>query len=161
MGLSLNTHSRRGSELETLIEVSTASGLVCLSKMNADARWFKGKGMTATAGPVDYVGEVAATGRAICFDAKQSDEAAAFPLAKLKRHQLAYLVKHGRAGAISGILVGATHDRVGAYLWLDWKDIPAALSGGVKWESEAWVEAGRWGGMVEWGKIVGSKQEKQ
>jgi hypothetical protein len=113
MGLSLNTHSRRGSELETLIEVS------------------------------------------ICFDAKQSDEAVAFPLAKLKRHQLAYLVKHGRAGAISGILVGATHDCVGAYLWLDWKDIPAALSGGVKWESEAWVEAGRWGGMVEWARIVG------
>jgi hypothetical protein len=155
MGMNLSTHSRRGTELESLIDVSQR-GIICVSKMNADAKWFKGKGMTPVAGPVDYVGEVCGTGRSICFDAKQSNEAAGFPLDKVKRHQLDYLAKHGRAGAIAGILVAATHDGVGAYLWLDWEDIPPALSGGVKWESDSWVEAGRWGQVINWSPIIGS-----
>jgi recombination protein U len=63
-----------------------------------------GKGLVAKQSTVDYTG-VLKGGKAIAFDAKETQNKTSFPLSNIKDHQLAYLGFHQKLGGIAFFMI--------------------------------------------------------
>jgi penicillin-binding protein-related factor A (putative recombinase) len=123
MGMTLpNARGRRGRPLETLVLRSAElSRLVVLEKTAPRAVRTK-TGWVNLPGPCDFDGEVVANGRRLILDAKETAKPQGFYLCDLPDHQRAYLMRHGGAGAVAGLLIHAkaagrlywcAHERLG------------------------------------------------
>lgn len=113
------THANRGRSLETTV-IASQCGVVALERMPTAARLIRGK-WTPMKSPVDYIGTVCGTGRAIMFDAKQSALATRFKVGDrdhIPEHQRQFLLRQSYAGAIAGLLIEATDQRIRKYFWL-------------------------------------------
>ncbi|MGC4030232.1 MAG: Holliday junction resolvase RecU [Tepidisphaeraceae bacterium] len=108
----------RGRSLETIV-VASQRDVIRIEKMQAGARFLRGGKSIPVPGPVDFIGTVVATGRAIHFDAKQTDYALGFKMSLLKPHQIFHLDRFDKAMAIAGVLAECTADSVAAFFWLD------------------------------------------
>jgi hypothetical protein len=114
----------RGHRLESTV-IASQGGVILVDKMPTGGRFHRGAPQLIK-GPVDYVGEVCGSGRAIMFDAKECALQNRFPVGDrnlVKEHQRLFLIRHGGAGAIAGLLVEATHTEVAAFYWLDWREL--------------------------------------
>jgi penicillin-binding protein-related factor A (putative recombinase) len=108
MGMKLaNSRANRGRPLERLIEQSAAlSRLVVLEKTAPRAVRTK-NGWVNLPGPCDFDGEVIGSGVRVVLDAKETAKPQGFYLSDLPDHQRAFLVRHGSAGAVAGLLIHA------------------------------------------------------
>jgi hypothetical protein len=109
-----------GKCFESVI-IASQRDLLRLDRVEQAAKRIGGGKMVPVRGPVDFVGTVCGYGRAIVLDAKMCDLAGRYPVGNrdhLPEHQRFYLIRHGEAGAIAGVLIWAT--AVGRYFWLDW-----------------------------------------
>ena len=145
----------RGRSFERIIDASQGVD-VCLSRVAQAAKWV-GPKVIAQRGPVDYTGTIVGPGRAICFDAKMCDLATRYPVGNLDHlpaHQRQYLILHGEAGALSGVLIWATK-RAG-YFWLPWHAL-RELNGvaSVPWETPALINIGPDSRTVDFRRIPG------
>jgi len=55
--------------------------------------------------PTDYIGSVAPNGKAVAFDAKETQNPKSFPLKNIHDHQLNFLTYFEQTGAKSGFLI--------------------------------------------------------
>jgi penicillin-binding protein-related factor A (putative recombinase) len=126
----LRATARPGKTLERLIESEQKlpNVPVVLTFVRQEARRIPdrargGVKLIAMKGPCDAFGTVRATGRSIVFDMKECKAVRSFDakLDHLPHHQVGELIRHGRAGAIAGLLVLST--RHGWLYWLDWKKL--------------------------------------
>ncbi len=62
------------------------------------------KGLVAKQSTVDYTG-VLKGGKAIAFDAKETQNKTSFPLSNIKDHQLAYLSFHQKLGGVTFFMI--------------------------------------------------------
>jgi penicillin-binding protein-related factor A (putative recombinase) len=133
----------KGSSLEAIV-LASQGNVIAVTKMMAGAR-FIGKGrFIHQKGVVDFVGTVCGSGRAICFDAKQCDVKGRYPVGNrdhLASHQVDYLIRQGRAGAVSGLIVEATHASLAAFFWCDW-DVLVANEPSMKWDDPRLLRLG-------------------
>lgn len=121
--MNFSARGYQGRGLETTI-ISSQRNVVCLEKIPTSMKFLPGGKQIPIKGPVDFIGEVRQTGRAIHFDAKQNGDRNGFYIHKyLEPHQEAHLNRHGSAGAICGLLMEATHPDVAAFFWMDWRDV--------------------------------------
>jgi hypothetical protein len=107
-----------GKSLELI--VSNGGGVIEWTKVPNGVQYLPGGKTIPKKSPVDFIGTVIGTGRAVFCDAKQDADKTAFDAKRdhLKPHQVAELIRHGRAGAISGLLIESTaHGRLH---WLPW-----------------------------------------
>jgi len=131
--MKLTTTGNRGRSLETVIDASQRN-VVCITKIPSGAKWIGPRKMVATKSPVDFMGVVCGTGRAIVFDAKTCNLARSFPVSNadhFPEHQREFLIRHGRAGAIAGLLVEST--RMGAYFWVNYHWLIVTSVGSYQW----------------------------
>jgi len=151
----MNIHANKGRNLETAI-IASQRNLIRVEKMPLGFKYIAGGKTVPQRGPVDYVGTVVGSGRAITFDAKQCDQATRFPVGNdthFPEHQRQFLIRQGEAGAIAGLLVEATHEKVRQYLWLDWRHL-LTREASVKWDDPRWVRCGDTGLLVDFTGIL-------
>lgn len=119
-------YANRGRGLESTV-IASQRNIIQVEKTSAGMQWVRRGAQTIAIpikGPVDFVGVVCGTGRAICFDAKQCALKGGFPIGNKKlipKHQREYLIRQGNAGAIAGLLVEASHPSQQAFYWLGWR----------------------------------------
>lgn len=146
--------TNRGKWLEAVIASSQGDSLgpvVRLDKFDPPIVFRKGGGAGVGRGPVDFIGEFVATGRAIHLDAKESRDANAFELGYcLKPHQRDWLLRHGDAKAVAGLVV-ACHARE-RFLWLDWRHL-VRMRDAVPWGDPDWIDIGHAKGIVQFRRL--------
>jgi penicillin-binding protein-related factor A (putative recombinase) len=154
----INTHSNRGRHLEKLIDLSNGRG-VQLERMGLMVQYLPGGKSIVKKGPVDYGGTVIGSGRAIWFDAKMCESPTRFPLNNedhLPRHQKDFLTRQGQAGAISGLLIEASHSDLGMIFWLPWQAVRSLADPSMTWEAvtHLGIDVGNSDAVIDWMKIV-------
>lgn len=115
---------RPGKTLERLItsEQTLPNREVVLTHVGQAARRIGEGKVVAVKGPVDFFGTVRGSGRSILFDAKECGKPSFdCNTSAVKQHQINELVRHGRAGALAGLLILDT--RSGWVVWLDWRKL--------------------------------------
>lgn len=107
-----------GKSLETA--VAMPNGVIVFTKIPNGVQFKTGGDFFYTKSPPDFAGTVVGSGRAVWLDAKRCGLVRAFnpSTSALKQHQVDALVRHGRAGAVAGLLIEATE--WDTYYWLDW-----------------------------------------
>lgn len=155
-------HANKGRSLELTVQASTGN-LLELVKVPNGVRYKAGGGTFPVPSPVDYLGLVRATGRAICFDAKKCALKKAFPIGNrdhFPAHQRDFLIRFGEAGAVSGLLVES--EKLGRYLWMDWKiirecegkpSVPWEGCGGMDYLWIGWRDLGPNSHAIKFGEI--------
>jgi hypothetical protein len=144
----------RGKSLESLIAIS-GRGVVDIEKLPKCGGFFIGRKVRSNPSLApsyakeppafvsqrigcDFMGTVIGSGRGIFFDAKQCALATSFPLSNthnIKDHQREFLIRMGRAGAISGLIVESTVKRT--ILWLGWQELAGDVKS-IRWDRWAW-----------------------
>jgi hypothetical protein len=140
--------------LERLIEMG--SPLVSVRKMNAEAIRIPGGKVIAKRGPCDFWGVVVGSGRAIVLDAKSCDQATRFPIGNVTHfpdHQRRELVLAGRSGAVAGLLVAGTHEKVAALYWISWQDAQTRDKS-IPWTDPRMQRIGALWSPIRWERIV-------
>lgn len=130
-----------GRGLEAAV-VASQGGHIRVDKMPQAARRLPMGKLVAIKGPVDFIGTVVGSGRAIYFDAKVCHLATRFPIGNrdhVAAHQLAHVIRHGEAGALSGLLVEAV--ALGRFLWWDWTHVSYGDTS-IPWTDSRWVDLG-------------------
>lgn len=144
-----------GRALETTI-IASQRNIVRLDKIPHGVRYLPGGKKIAVKSPVDFVGTVCATGRAIHFDAKMSAKPQGLYLDQIEKHQIAWLVRHGEAGAIAGVLAESTKVETAGFYWIDWRNISRHIgicSAAISWGDMRWI--GDSFQTIDFGKILG------
>ena len=109
-----------GKTLEKLVAASSGP-VVCLTQIPNGIQ-FKPRGeFFFKPSPPDFAGTVCASGRSVWLDCKEERNRTSFNAQDdhVKPHQVETLVAHGRAGAVSGLLIRQVHGE--RLRWLDWK----------------------------------------
>lgn len=115
----------RGKSLESLI-LASQGAYVVLEKVPNGVKTLAGGRVVRCKSIVDFMGTVTSSGRAIVFDAKQCDLKHRFPVGNADHvtpDQRATLIRHGKAGAIAGLLVNSTYWQL--LYWLSWQQLQA------------------------------------
>jgi len=124
--MQISNRANRGRALESLIEIS-GKGVVVLEHLpHCGGRWIAKERMVREKICCDFVGMVCGSGIGIFFDAKQDANPDRFQINDAfrgKEHQRNFLVKAGRAGAISGLLIEST--ATSTLYWLPWDKLRA------------------------------------
>ena len=139
-GLSL-TLANRGRSLELAVAASTRD-IMELVKVPNGQKYIAGGKTVPVKSPVDFMGVVRRTGQAICFDAKACSLVRSFHISNthnVSPHQIEFLVRHGSAGAIAGLLVESKATE--RFLWLGWSHI-AKANEAIRWIDSRWVDLG-------------------
>lgn len=110
-----------GKSLELV--VANGGGVIEWTRVPNGVKYVRGGDTVPTKSPVDFIGTVIGTGRAVFCDAKRCSQKTGYNAQRdhLKPHQISELVRHGRAGAIAGLLIESTAE--GAFYWLGWRDL--------------------------------------
>lgn len=144
----------RGRHLESLVLAS--QGTVTLTKIPNGVRYLPGGKTIPCKSPVDFAGTVHGSGRAVWLDAKQCDLKGRFPVGN-KDHvtpqQIAELVRHGRAGAVAGLLVERTGED--ELYWCDWSILTNAPPS-YAWKDLAYVGSSKL--AVNWWHVLEAAQ---
>ena len=122
--MRVSSFANRGKSLESIVLASQLN-VVCLDKIPTSSRIVRAGTETKSLrlkSPPDFIGTVCGSGRAIVFDAKQCDEKR-FPLSKIRPHQAEWIIRHGLAGAVAGVLIESTNNH--HYWWLSWNSLDA------------------------------------
>jgi hypothetical protein len=130
-----------GSGLESTV-IASQGRHIRVDKMPQAARRLPGGRVVCVKGPCDFYGTVIGTGRAIYFDAKVCHLKSRFGIgdrSHVPAHQLAHIIRHGEAGALSGLLVEST--ALGRFLWWDWSHVSYADKS-IPWSDSRWVDLG-------------------
>lgn len=138
-------------------QVLLSNPYVRLQKMNPEAIRIPGGRVVTKRGPCDFWGQVVGSGRSIVVDAKQCDQVTRFPIGNVTHfptHQRQELVAAGRAGAISGLMIHASNDKVRRVYWLSWKDIEQLRDPSVEWTHPAMVELGASDMSIDWARVL-------
>ncbi len=143
---------------ETVVAAS-GRGVVELVRLPpTGGRWIaKGRFVSQNV-PCDFVGTVIAGGRGIFLDAKtDAAEGKRFQInhafSNGREHQREFLIRMGKAGAVSGLLIEPRDARFGCYRWLPWH---ALSETSVAWDGSdvLWIGAGNKTGLVMFERIV-------
>jgi hypothetical protein len=129
----------KGGGLEATV-VASQRNIIRVDKMHAGARFARGGKAIPVHGPVDFVGEVCATGRSICFDCKETEEPTCFYLKWLPEHQRQYLMRHGEARAIAGLVIEAKAAR--RFVWVPWRCLTPSGLVSIRWDYAEVVDLG-------------------
>jgi penicillin-binding protein-related factor A (putative recombinase) len=146
------TRSNRGRALEALVLASQGPG-VAITQVPNGVRWLRGGNTCPTKSPVDFF--VTVNGRAVVFDTKRCAVASRFPVGNpdhVTPAQVAEVVRHGRAGAVAGLLV--ENVKAETLHWLDWQQVrsPPPLSPSLPWEHL--VVVGDVKHAIDWRRVV-------
>ena len=121
------TFANRGRSLEAVVIASQSDSrgpVLRLDKFPTSSKRIAGGKIIQLKSPVDFIGEVFGSGRAVHLDCKQCDSPNRFPIGNVDHfpaHQREWLIRHGTAGAIAGLVVEATHENQGKFYWMDWR----------------------------------------
>lgn len=105
---------KRGMSLESIVDYTNSSyikrGVARIDKIATPTKITNKSGNAIKAGffekksTVDYIGTLN-TGRAICFDCKETKETKRFPLGNIARHQIEYMHDVYRLGGAAFLLI--------------------------------------------------------
>lgn len=132
----------RGRGLEATV-IASQRGVVRLVKLPTGCKWV-GRKIIPMKGPVDYCGVVCATGRAIFFDAKESQNKTSFSLhpSHCPAHQIEFLRLMGINGAIAGLLIESKESE--RYFWLPFekREYGPLYGSTVRWTDPRLIDLG-------------------
>lgn len=154
--LSRQTLGHRGKRLEVTI-IASQCGFVRLDQIPSGCKRLPGGRTIDVHSPVDFIGEVCATGRAIHLDAKECADPKRFPVgnkAVLKPHQREWLIRHGEANAIAGLLIEATHPDRERFFWMDWRALLRTHEPSVEWSDPRLQDIGDTKHAISFGQII-------
>lgn len=124
MELTLKQSTTRiGNAFTRLVELSAQRSIFLVPLPPVGGK-FVGREMIRQPMPCDHIGWFKATGQVICWDDKSCAVKSGFAIGNeniVKPHQRRFLIDAGRNGAISGLLVQATHMDVQLVVWLPWR----------------------------------------
>ena len=135
MGLKLKND---GSALERLVLMSR--GGVDLDRIAQSSKRIGAKLVVPIRGPADFFGNYTFDGRAIFFDCKSSGQKASLNLSRshFPDNQREFLVRKGRANAVSGILAENTLTR--RLYWANWQQLERGETS-IRWTDLADIGA--------------------
>lgn len=98
----------RGKELEGKVNDANIKyrkkKLAVVQKLPLPVRITK-KGAIPIKSTVDYIGSIGPDGKAIAFDAKETQSTTSFPFSNIKQHQETFLKYFGETGGKAGFLI--------------------------------------------------------
>jgi penicillin-binding protein-related factor A (putative recombinase) len=126
----------KGAGFEAVIEASQS--LTLLTKIPNGHKYLRGGHIQPIKGPVDFMGCVKGSARAVVFDAKECSQLLRFPCGDrthIPQHQVEHIVRYGSQGALAGLLIWAKHPSVGAYYWMNWTLMKGILPSSIAYEN--------------------------
>ena len=144
MGLTLKSSTTRiGNAFTRLVEMS-AQGTIFLTPLPTVGGRFVGREMIRQPMPCDHIGWFKRDGQPICWDDKSCAVKSGFAIGNdniVKPHQRRFLIDAGQNGAVSGLLVEATHPTVQQVVWMPWR-LLATRETVIHWGDERLIVMG-------------------
>lgn len=126
---------------------------ILVEKVPSGAKWIGPGKHIAVPSPVDFCGTIKGSGRSIFFDAKMSDKPLAVDLRVqcFAEHQRLMLLRHGEAGAVSGLLL--YNRKADALYWLDWRYLHPRIER-CRWDDVRLIAMGNSLRGIDWSKVL-------